>query len=439
MNIARMVWRDPLSGATRHLLPQGEKGSIWLPLAMSDAPASQESSTTHRTPWAMVVLLGALTAFAAISIDMYLPSLPAISAGLRAPAGAAQATLATFFIGLAIGQFFHGPASDRWGRRGPLFAGVAVYVAASAWCALAPSLAMLCAARFFQALGGCAGPVIARAIVRDRFEHRQSARILSQLMLVMGVAPILAPLIGGAMLTIGGWRAIFWVLASFGAVVGVWMFFALGESRSDETAEQARGEHPIAAYVSLFKQRQLVGYTLAGALNSAALFAYLAASPSLLIQTYHIPANQFGWVFGINAAGLIGMSQVNAHLLRRHSPEVILVRSRIASIAFAAVLAVDAYTGWGGMLGVLIPLFFVLGSFGLVGANTQAAGLNVDPTRAGSISALMGGASFGCAAVVSALTGILHDGTARPMATVILIAILASAAALYAVARPARS
>jgi DHA1 family bicyclomycin/chloramphenicol resistance-like MFS transporter len=390
----------------------------------------------ERTPWAMVILLGALTAFAAISIDMYLPSLPAISAGFGAPAGAAQATLATFFAGLAIGQFFHGPASDRWGRRLPLFAGVAVYVAASAWCALSTSLAMLCVARFFQALGGCAGPVIARAIVRDKFEHRQSARILSQLMLVMGVAPILAPLAGALLLGFGGWPMIFWFLAAFGAVVGVWMFFALGESRSHETARQARGESPLAAYWALLGQRKLVGYTLAGALNAAALFAYLAASPSLLIETYHIPAGQFGIVFGINAAGLIGMSQVNAHLLRNHTPESILVRSRVASIVCAGALALDAFTGFGGMWGVLVPLFFVLSSFGLVGANTQAAGLNVDPMRAGSISALMGGASFASAALVSALTGVLHDGTARPMAAVILIAILASAAALYGVARP---
>ena len=390
----------------------------------------------ERTPWAMVILLGSLTAFAAISIDMYLPSLPAISAGFHAPPGAAQATLATFFAGLAIGQFFHGPASDRWGRRGPLFAGVALYVVASAWCAMAPSLPMLCVARFFQALGGCAGPVIARAIVRDKFAHRQGARILSQLMLVMGVAPILAPLAGSGLLAFGGWPMIFWFLAAFGTVVGVWMFFALGETRSPETAQQARGESPLSAYWILLGKRQLVGYTLAGALNAAALFAYLAASPSLLIETYHIPASQFGIVFGINAMGLISMSQVNAHLLRNHSPEAILVRSRIASIVCAVVLAADAYSGFGGMWGVLIPLFLVMSSFGLVGANTQAAGLNVDPTRAGSISALMGGASFASAALVSALTGVLHDGTARPMAAVILIAILASAAALYGVARP---
>jgi DHA1 family bicyclomycin/chloramphenicol resistance-like MFS transporter len=404
--------------------------------AMTQNTAAADNPATARTPWALVILLGSLTAVAPMSIDMYLPSLPAIGGSFHTSSGAAQATLASFFTGLAIGQFFWGPASDRWGRRGPLFAGVALYVAASVWCALAPSLEMLIVARFFQALGGCAGQVIARAVVRDNFDHRSSARVLSQLMLIMGIAPILAPLAGGALLSLGGWRVIFWLLTGFGAMIGVWMFLALGESRSEATAARARGEHPLRTYVALLGQRRLMGYCLAGALNSGALFAYITASPGLLIQTYHVPVSRFGMIFGINAIGLIGMSQVNAHLLRRHTPEDILTRSRIASITFAAVLALDALTGWGGMWGVLVPLFFVISSFGLVGANTQAAGLNVDPLRAGSISALMGGASFGVGAITAGLTGILADGTARPMALVILAAILASAGALYGVARP---
>ncbi len=390
-----------------------------------------------RTPWLMVILLGSLTAFAALSTDMYLPGLPAIGAAFHAKTGAAQATLSSFFAGLAIGQFFYGPASDRWGRRGPLFAGVILYTVASAACAMAPSLPFLVGARFLQALGGCAGQVIARAVVRDRFEHRESARILSQLMLVMGLAPILAPLAGGALLVVASWRAIFWVMVAFGAIVGVAMVFLLAESRSAETAAKARGEHPIAAYLALLRHPVLMGYTLSGAFNGAALFAYIAASPALLITTYHIPASAFGLVFGANAVGLIGMSQVNAHLLHRHTPEFILVRSRLVSVLFAVVLAVDAYAGWGGMWGVLIPLFGVIASFGLVGANTQAAGLNADPLRAGSISAIMGGATFATGALVSALTGAFADGTARPMAAVILGSILASAAALYGLARPA--
>ena len=404
--------------------------------------ADHADPATAKTPWGIVILLGGITALGAMSVDMYLPSLPAISRDFGAPSGAAQATLASFFTGLALGQFFYGPASDRWGRRWPLLFGVALYVAASIGCVFAPSLGALIAARFFQGLGGCAGQVIARAVVRDRFAHRQGAQILSRLMLIMGIAPILAPLAGGALLGLGGWRSIFWVLTGFGALIAVWMFFGLKETRSAETAAQARGEHPLRAYLALTRNRMLMGYVLAGAFNSAALFAYIAASPGLLIQTYHIPPSAFGWVFGANAVGLIGMSQVNAHLLRHYSPETILTRARLVSILFALALAACAYTGFGGMWGVLIPLFLVISSFGFVGANSQAAGLNVDPLRAGSISAMMGGASFGAGALVSATTTALTTAFpgegARPMATVILIAILASTVALYALARPGR-
>jgi DHA1 family bicyclomycin/chloramphenicol resistance-like MFS transporter len=308
------------------------------------------------------------------------------------------------------------------------------------WCALAPSLESLIAARFLQAIGGCAGAVIARAVVRDRFDHRQSARILSQLMLVMGLAPILAPLLGGEVAALAGWRVLFWILAAFGALLGVFVWFALDESRSAETAIQAQSEHPARAYLALLKSRPLVGFTLAAAFNSGALFAYITASPVLLISTYHIPSTSFGLVFGANAIGLIGMSQVNAHLLHRYPPETILRRGRPFSILFACVLALDAFTGWGGAWGVLAPLFLVIASFGLVGANAQACGLSVDPRRAGSISALMGGASFGVGALTagltSAFTAAWPGGGAGPMAAVILAAILASTAALYGIARP---
>jgi DHA1 family bicyclomycin/chloramphenicol resistance-like MFS transporter len=407
------------------------------PIHAAATPAGAAQAPRARTPWGLVVLLGALTAFPAISTDMYLPGLPAIGAAFHAPTGAAQATLSSFFAGLAVGQFFYGPASDRWGRRGPLFAGVALYVVASVICALAPSLPVLVAARFLQALGGCAGQVIARAVVRDKFGHQESARILSQLMLVMGLAPILAPLAGSALLAVASWRWIFWIMTAFGALIGGWMFYALTETRSADTEAKARGEHPIAAYLALLRHPVLIGYTLAGAFNAAALFAYIAASPGLLIVTYHIPVTAFGLVFGANAIGLIGMSQVNAHLLQRHTPEFILMRARLGSILCAVILAVDAYTGLGGMWGVLIPLFGVIASFGLVGANTQAAGMSADPLRAGSISALMGGASFGAGALISGLTAVFADGTARPMAAVILGSILVSSVFLYGLAMPA--
>ena len=407
---------------------------------MKDTPAAaaEPAFKLAKAPVGLVILLGAATAFAALSIDMYLPGLPAIAAGFHVPTAAAQATIAAFLAGLALGQLFYGPASDRWGRRWPLIGGGALYVVASIVCATAPNLPVLVGARFVQALGGCAGTVIGRAVVRDLFDHRNAARVLSLLMLVMGAAPIIAPLAGGALVAAYGWRAIFWILTAFGVLMTVAVIVYLQESRSAETAAQARSEHPFRAYLALLRQPVLVGYMLAGGLNSAALFAYISASPGLLITTYGIPPAKFGWVFGANAVGLIGMSQVNGHLLRHYTPERILSMARLVSLAFAAVLTIDAFTGLGGMLGVLVPLFFVLGSFGFMGANTTAAGLNVDPVRAGSISSLMGVTTFGLGAAASAMISAFHDVGPRPMALTVLLAISGSAVALYALAKPQR-
>ena len=386
-----------------------------------------------------VVLLGAVTAFAPLSIDMYLPSLPAIGRAFGAPPGAAQATLAAFLAGLAIGQFFYGPASDRWGRRWPVLIGAVIFVAASIVCAMATSILALTIARFVQALGGCAGTVIARAVVRDRFPGTGiSARVLSSLMLIMGLAPMLAPLAGGALLGFGGWRTIFWVLTGFGSLVAVAVFFGLPESRSAEVAAHARGEHPARGYFELLREPRLVGFILAGSLNSAALFAYISASPGLLIGTYHVRPAHFGWIFGANAVALIWMSQDNGRLLRTHTPERIVALARPVSLAFAVILAAAAVTGIGGMWGVLVPLFFVIGTFGFIGPNTMAGGLNMDPRRAGSISALMGGAQFGIGALASGAIAAIHARGPIPMALVILGCIVASSAALYGLALPPR-
>jgi DHA1 family bicyclomycin/chloramphenicol resistance-like MFS transporter len=398
--------------------------------------AEPQAYRAAKAPAGLVLLLGVLTAYAPLSIDMYLPSLPAIGRAFGVSGDAAQITLASFLAGLAIGQMVYGPASDRWGRRGPILIGAVVYAFASVACALAPSLATLTLARFLQALGGCAGPVVARAVVRDRYGHRDSARILSLLMLVMGLAPILAPLGGGALLGLGGWRTIFWVLTAMGSLIAVAAFFTLAETRSAETAAQARGEHPIRAYAELLRQPQLVGFLLAGALNSAAVFAYVSASPGLLIGTYGVAPANFGWIFGANAFAMVGMSQLNGHMLHTRTPEQIVALVRPISLVFAAVMALDAATGFGGMWGVLVPLFFLMGTFGFIGPNTMAGGLNIDPRRAGSISAMMGAAQFAVGAAASGLIGAIHARGAVPMSAVIVACIVGSTVALYTLALP---
>ena len=390
----------------------------------------------ERTPWGLVILLGSLTAMGPLAIDMYLPSLPAISAGLRASAGEAQATVSAFLAGMAIGQLFYGPASDRMGRRAPILFGVVVYVAASVACGFATSPVMLIGTRFLQALGACAGGVVSRAVIRDRFGHSETARMLSLLMLIMGLAPILAPLLGGVLLGLGGWRLNFWFMASFGVAVGLAALWRLTESRSEETTAHAATESPLQAYLALMREPRLVGYALAGALNGATLFTYIASSPDLLIKTYGIPPSAFGWVFGLNAVGIIGSNQVNRFLLRHRTPDQVLAKSSVIAVGFGVLLMVAAATGLGERWSVLTLLFLLLSTYGFLQGNTMAGALNVDPRRAGAISAMMGAVSFGTGAIASAAAGVLHDGTPRPMALVMMVALAGSALCLHFLALP---
>ncbi|WP_425995756.1 multidrug effflux MFS transporter [Caulobacter sp. DWR1-3-2b1] len=388
------------------------------------------------TPWKLILLLGALTAFAPMSIDMYLSSLPAIGRALNAGADQTQATLAAFFAGMAIGQVVYGPASDRLGRRGPILFGVGLYVVASIACALAPTIEALIAARFVQALGGCAGAVVARAVVRDKFGHADTARVLSLMTLIMGLAPVLAPQFGGLIQLIAGWRGVFWTLAVFGLAIGLWVALGLGESRSAETEAQARSENPLKAFAALLGMRRLVGYGMAGMLNSAVLFSYIAGAPDLIMSTYGHSPLVFNIIFALNAVGIIGAGQVNRLLLRRTTPDRVLMRASVASIVCALLLAVAAWSGLGEQWTVLPLLFLALSTYGLMAGNTMAGALSVDPRRAGSTSALMGSASFAFGALASWVGSLLHDGTARPMASVMVICLVGSSLAIFLLALP---
>ena len=368
---------------------------------------------------------------------MYLPSLPAIGRALHATPAAMQQTVAAFFIGMAIGQLIYGPLSDRLGRRFPLLFGLIGYVLATLGCALATSETMLIILRVAQALTGCAGMVIARAIVRDRFAYNEVLHIFSLLSLVMGLAPILAPLLGGWVLAAAGWRWIFGFQVVFGATVAAAAFFILPESRSAETAAHARGETPLRSYIALFRQPRLMGFVLTGAFSGAALFTYVAASPDILIGIYHVPPSRFGLFFGLNAFGLIGATQVNARLARRVPFEVILGWANLAVFGASLLLVLDAVTGFGGLAGIMGPMFLVMASFGFNQSNATVGALGVDPLRTGAISSLFGAASFGAGAIAAALAGALRDGTPRPMAFVIAGTLLCAVVTLRTLA-PAR-
>jgi DHA1 family bicyclomycin/chloramphenicol resistance-like MFS transporter len=383
-----------------------------------------------------VVLLGALTAFSAISTDLFLPGLPARASDFKATPAQAELTVAAFFVGLAIGQPIYGPLSDRVGRRGPLLGGIALYVAASIGCVLATTIEALIAFRVAQALGGCAGVVIARAVVRDKFPPQQTAQLFSTLVLVMGLAPILAPLAGGVIITLAGWRATLWVLTAFGIACGLAVLFTLKESRPEAVAIHARSESPIRSYVAILKQPRLMGYVAFGSLNTAALVTYIVTGPDLLIRVHHVPVAAFGWVFGLNGAGMVAASQINVRISRRFGYERVLGWASMGSVGAAVWLTVVAVTGWGGLPGLLAPLFFVIASFGFSMGNALAGALAVDPHRAGATAGLLGCLQFVVGSTAAVIAGALHDGTARPTAFVIVAAFLIGAAALRLLAKP---
>jgi DHA1 family bicyclomycin/chloramphenicol resistance-like MFS transporter len=374
-----------------------------------------------KVSWRLVSILGALTAFGSLSIDMYLPSFPTLEKELHASGSAVQFSLAAFFIGLALGQAFYGPLADRFGRKRPLYFGVALYVLASVGCALAPNIENLIAWRFVQAVGGCAGIVIARAMVRDLFDHHSSAKVFSLLVLVLGVAPILAPVLGGYVLKWYGWRAIFLILAAFGVGCLLAAMFGLEET----LPEAARHTHDnpirtaVRVYGQLLTDRRFNGYALAGAVAQAGLFAYISNSPFVFIQFYGVPEQVFGMLFGVNAFGLIAASQINHRLLARWKPDEILHWVVALLAGFGLVMLLMAWTRLGGMWTVWPPLFAFVTTLGFSFPNMIAGAMAHQAKRAGSASALVGTLQFGAATLAGSLVGLFHNASAVPMAAVI--------------------
>lgn len=364
-------------------------------------------------------MLGALSAFSPLSIDMYLPAFPRIAADFGVELGQVQLTLSVFLIGMAVGQTFYGPLADRWGRRAPLLFGLALFVVAAAGCALAQGIGSLTLSRLAMALGGSAGVVITRAVVRDSFNESESAHIYSLLMLVMGVAPILAPLLGGQLLLITGWRGIFWVLAGFGFVC----LLATARWLPDTLPRERRVAHGVVdalrVYGRLLLDLRFIGYVGAVGCTSGVLFGYISGAPSVFIEQHGVTPQAFGLFFGANAGGLIAASQLNRWLLRRWRARQILDTAYTVNTVAALLLVAEALTGWGGFA-VLVGLLFVcIATTGLIFPNTAALAMTPFGAVAGSASALMGTLQFGMGGIAGTAVGLLHDGTARPMAAVL--------------------
>ena len=383
-----------------------------------------------------LIFVGLVTALGPISTDMYLPGFPAISTELGVSQSLVQYTVTAFLAGVAIGQLLYGPLSDRIGRKLPLCVGIVVYAVASVGCALAENISILIAWRFAQGAGGCAGIVIGRAMVRDRFGSVGSAKAFSLMMLVVAVGPMIAPVIGG-WLTGFGWRAIFAVLALFGAFLAASVVSSIDETLMVERRTRGGVAQVFAQYRTMFKSTQLLSYTVVAGLMQSALFAYVVSAPFVLIDVYGIPPQYFGFVFFANTAGLIAASQINAAIVGRFGPDRILGIALLWPVGLSITLIVALLLGLSSIYLVLSALFGLLVGHGFISPNAAALGLSKHGEQAGTASAVMGVTQFGLGIVTIFMTSLFEATSALPLALVIGACSCLALACHRFVARPA--
>ncbi|MFE3632563.1 multidrug effflux MFS transporter [Streptomyces goshikiensis] len=405
------------------------------------APGSAPLTKARRTGLLVTFVLGGLTALPPLSMDMYLPALPEVTTALHSPAATIQLTLTACLAGMALGQLVIGPMSDKWGRRGPLLAGMVVYVLATALCALAPTAGTLIAFRLLQGLAGAAAIVIARAVVRDLYDGVEMARFFSTLMLISGTAPIIAPLIGGQVLRFADWRGVFAVLTVVGLALTLLVWRGLGETLPAERRQTGGVGAALRTMRGLLADRVFAGYMLAGGFGFAVLFSYISASPFVVQEIYGASPQAFSLLFGLNSVGLIVVGQINGKLLVGRVSLDKALATGLGTITAASVALLLMSTGVFGEVG-LVPvaaaLFVLMSAMGLVLPNTNAQALMRTPYAAGSASALLGTSSFLVGAIASPLVGIAGEGTAVPMAVVQLACSLLSVGCFLGMCRPWR-
>jgi len=381
------------------------------------------------------LVLGGFVAIGPLTIDMYLPALPTITRELETTSSAVQLTLTGTLVGLALGQLVLGPVSDAVGRKRPLLAGTALHVLASLLVLVAPSLAVLGALRVLQGVGTAAGAVIAIAIVRDLYDGRAAATMLSRLFLVLGAAPVLAPTIGGELLRVTSWRGIFAVLAVYGVLMIVIGARALPETLPPERRQSSGVRGTLRGYRGLFRDRAYVGLVLVAGLTMAGLFSYVSGSAFVYQGEFGLDEQQFGLLFGAGAVWLIAATQLNPLLLRRWSPQQLLVAGTVAGAVAGSALVLLAATSTGGLWAVAGSLWVVLFACGLALPNAPALALSRHGEAAGTAAALLGAVQFGVGAVVSPVVGLLGND-AVAIGAVVVTALALAIAVLGVVVRP---
>jgi len=367
----------------------------------------------------LLIIMGALQAIAPLSIDMYLPAMPQLERVFHATTASVQVTMVTFFIGYSLGQTLYGPLTDRFGRKPPLYFSLLIYMATCAACALAPGVQILSAMRLLQALGACGGAVISRAMVRDQFPPEDLRRVFSMLILVLGVSPLIAPLLGSYLLIWFGWHAIFWMQGALGAACLLGVHFRMTESLAPQHRRSLEMTHIVSGYRELLRDRTFVGASLVCGFSSAGMFAYISGSPFVLIDFYKIPTQMFGWLFACIAAGVIVSSQINGRMPHRIALWKVLRTANVVQLVAGVLMVAAAFTGFGGAWGVFIPVFAYMCGAGFVFPNGSAIAMMRHGNMAGMASALLGTIQFLVAAVGTILMGTIESSTAIPMTVII--------------------
>ncbi|TMI65023.1 MAG: multidrug effflux MFS transporter [Bacteroidetes bacterium] len=375
-------------------------------------------NATRNKNFNIILILGLLTAIGPFSIDMYLPAFPDIAKGLNASVAQVTLSLSSFFIGISAGQLLYGPLLERFGRKKPLYAGLIIYLLASVGCALATSVNALILFRFLEALGGCAGLVTARAMVRDLFDVKQNAKIFSSLMLVVAVSPVIAPTVGGYITALFGWRFVFLILIIVALVIITGIYFLLPESKKPDPGFSLKPKPIIKSFAGVIRHPQFYTYTLTASVSSAGLYAYIAGSPYVFMEIFKVNEKQYGWIFALIAMGLIGASQINSVLLKNYSSEQIIKTALRCQSIIGVILVSVVLLGWSDLFFTIFMLFIFLCCQGFIFPNASALSLAPFGHIAGSASALMGAIQMGIGACISVLVSVFQNHTAIPMTAV---------------------
>lgn len=379
----------------------------------------------------VILILGLLSALGPFSIDLYLPGFPEIARDLNSTTGSVALSLSSYFIGVSVGQMIYGPLLDRFGRRIPLLIGLFIYLFASVFIVYVTTVDSLILARFVQALGGCAGMVAARALVRDLFPVSETAKIFSLLMLVIAVSPIVAPTLGGFATAHWGWHSIFIILTVLAVLNILLVYFWLPLGAPPDTTMSLKPRAIITKFWTVFKTPQFYTYTLTGSFAASGLYAYIAGSPHVFMEIYGVSEKRYGWIFGIIAMGLVTASQVNTFLLKKHTSQKIVKVTLICQVIAGALLFFGTIFQLIEMYSMIVLAFLFLSTQGFAFPNTSALSLAPFEKSAGTASALMGALQLGIGALITALVSMLSNESPLPMTGIMFLCSIVSLSMLY--------